>query len=465
MSSSSSPRTSTVVPTRSSFTSPPFAALSSALGNVIIRSATATPLVGGLSGELSTLHVVLDNGPQLPQSPLTLVLKTTRDGADAEASAASLGTAREALFYLHLAPELSRVLPPGSLARCHYASGDMKRGRKALLLEKIVGGTDSGLVFGPSSPLNWTRADDVLAAAALASPEAAAASAFRLAARMHGLFWRDAARLLDGGGGPSDWLRGAAWRRRRPRPREEADDADAVDDYGKAAFEASQARVVSAWAKALAAAAEGGEGAGDVAGAGADAVRWAEEFPHLTRCMSASLGRVSWESFRASCVDERTPFTLVHGDFHPGNLVLLLPPGPAFSDDSTPAPSLPRTVMLDFEAVGVGSGPQDLGQYVISHMDPGVRRGCEERLLRAYHAELLATADAAGRGAEARADLPTYEACAREYAAGGAERWVWLLALLSGLCPAPMLRFWGAQMERFFLDHGVDAEGIGQPRA
>ena len=71
----SAPRTSAVVPARSSLlpVSPPFEALSSALG-VPVRSATATKLVGGLSGELSTLHIVLEDGPLPGAGPLADLL-------------------------------------------------------------------------------------------------------------------------------------------------------------------------------------------------------------------------------------------------------------------------------------------------------------------------------------------------------------------------------------------------------
>eukprot|EP00287_Rhodomonas_sp_CCMP768_P024463 CAMPEP_0202849904 /NCGR_PEP_ID=MMETSP1389-20130828/82150_1 /ASSEMBLY_ACC=CAM_ASM_000865 /TAXON_ID=302021 /ORGANISM="Rhodomonas sp., Strain CCMP768" /LENGTH=51 /DNA_ID=CAMNT_0049528015 /DNA_START=1 /DNA_END=152 /DNA_ORIENTATION=- len=34
--------------------------------------------------------------------------------------------------------------------------------------------------------------------------------------------------------------------------------------------------------------------------------------------------------------------------------------------------------LIDWEMVGVGSGPQDLAQYMISHATPALRQECEK---------------------------------------------------------------------------------------
>ena len=105
----------------------------------------------------------------------------------------------------------------------------------------------------------------------------------------------------------------------------------------------------------------------------------------------------------------------------------------------------------------MGSGPQDLAQFMISHMVPAERRACERQLLHEYADSLVAAAPAPAAAA-------AYEAVAREYAAGGAERWVWLLALLAGLCPLDMLAFWAAQLDAFCEDWGITTETVGMPR-
>ena len=43
------------------------------------------------------------------------------------------------------------------------------------------------------------------------------------------------------------------------------------------------------------------------------------------------------------------------------------------------------------ENVGIGSGPQELGQFLISHMDPTLRKEVERELVEHYYQELLRT--------------------------------------------------------------------------
>jgi hypothetical protein len=111
-------------------------------------------------------------------------------------------------------------------------------------------------------------------------------------------------------------------------------------------------------------------------------------------------------------------------------------------------------VLLDLEMVGVGSGPQELAQMLISHMEPALRAACELQLLRAYHTELLS------RGVQQL----SWEACLAEYRAGGAARWIWFLPVLAAACPAPMTQFWINQLQAFLEDHNITAETVGMPR-
>lgn len=383
------------VPTLDDFLRAPFERLA-AVVRAPVAAVAASHVAGGLSGRCDRLVVTLGD-----RTTRTFVLKTHAGGA----AAVRLGLAREALAYTHLA---SRLAALRAVPECYFAAGDLATGAKALLLED-VDGVDSGLCFGGGSPLNWGREAAVAAAAAVATPEAAARSAFALAARWHAAFWRDSAAVA---GAP--WLRGAAWLR----------------GGGRDEWEAAQAQAAAAWA-----ATERGEGPG--AGMAWD--------PALSALVRASLARTSWAV--ASAALAAGPWAVVHGDFHPGNAVAVRDAG---------APGGVRTVLLDLEVVGVGSGPQELAQYVISHMAPAARRACERGLVREYHDALLA-------GGVPPADLP-FDACWAEYVAGGAARWVWFIALLSGMCDARALAYWQAQLLAFCADHGVTPDNIGQPR-
>jgi hypothetical protein len=367
-----------------------------------VASCATEPLSGGLSGSLLRLRLQYDDAAAV--APATLVAKAHAPGR--EASSLALGLAREALFLASpLAQRPRSSLPPGALPVVYYARGDLASGRKALLLEDVAagGGIQAGLFFGGGSPLNWNR--PLAPEGAGVSAEEVSRLAFRLMARWHAAFWAEEA-LLAG----APWLRGAPW----------------TQD----AFEAAQAHAARAWASA-------------------DAVIATCVPPRARAVVAASLARADWASFQlqqAARADARC-WTLVHGDCHPANFVLR---------GSRSEHSEHCLAVLDFEAVGLGSGPQELSQFLISHMAPAARRACEESLLREYHEELLR----AGCG---RVALP-WRACLEEYVAGGAERWVWLLAVLASMCPPDMVRFWAAQLDAFLEDHGVTADSVGMPR-
>ena len=40
-----------------------------------------------------------------------------------------------------------------------------------------------------------------------------------------------------------------------------------------------------------------------------------------------------------------------------------------------------KLLLLDWENVGIGSGPQEIGQYLISHMDPSLRAQVEREIV------------------------------------------------------------------------------------
>jgi hypothetical protein len=96
----------------------------------------------------------------------------------------------------------------------------------------------------------------------------------------------------------------------------------------------------------------------------------------------------------------------------------------------------------------------------LQHLDrvlPQARRQGERARVEAYHAALA-------RASPAAAAEYSREDAWRDYVWGGAERWVWLLALLSGLCAPPAVQYFHDQLLAFCEDHGVTAEAVGMPR-
>ena len=123
--------------------------------------------------------------------------------------------------------------------------------------------------------------------------------------------------------------------------------------------------------------------------------------------------------------------------------------------------------MLDWEMVGIGSGPQDLGQYILSNMSINERRECELRVIKAYYDELIKSCSRSGNLA-ASSSFITFEECFREYKIGGIERWLWFLVYFCGQDDgSPLLKwaqFFHDQIRAFIHDHNLKPNDFIQPR-
>jgi len=166
----------------------------------------------------------------------------------------------------------------------------------------------------------------------------------------------------------------------------------------------------------------------------------------LVDCISTALTKIDFDAFMKS---KKFPWTLVHGDFYPGNV---------FEQFCPEKKTHLGSILLDWEWVGIGSGPQDCGQYMISNSDPITRRKLERDLVVAYYAELK-------KGLSE--DVPSEEEVWEEYLHGGAERWIWLIPLLVSICPPELSQYFCDQVSAFVQDHFPGVEGaarIGMPR-
>jgi hypothetical protein len=175
-------------------------------------------------------------------------------------------------------------------------------------------------------------------------------------------------------------------------------------------------------------------------------VTWSSVVVNL---IEASLQHDDWDAYvsRARAV----PFTLMHGDFHPANMML------SCATDSTAArasasasdasasdasasasdantDSLPLQIyLLDFEMMGVGMGATDLGQYMVSHLHPMLRKKHEATFIKTYYTHLSAII-----GTTASSTY-SHEECFRDYVRGGVEKWMFLLVVMARFSP-PMLQ-------------------------
>jgi hypothetical protein len=357
--------------------------------------------------------------------PDTLVIKQNTGG---DPLSLSLGLAREALFYKHLAPKVKDVAIP----KIYYSHGDWTTGEKVVVMEDLSSSKgsgsnnnnnnnnnnsfiDSGILFGPGNPNNWNRDlkdciakayhtnNDEDGAQQPPSAEQVAHATFQAIAKVHATFWKDATLLED-----HEWLRGANW----------------VQGKDEASWEASQGYIQGIYQAGI-----------------DDSVQWD---PLVKATIDHAMAGISWgNQLKRLNTNENTHWTLVHGDFWPGNILV-----------STKDCNDLR--MLDWEMTGLGSGPQDLGQYVLSNMDVQERRDCEERLVKDYYDELVRNG----------VENLTWEECWNEYRIGGVERWLWFLVYFCGQ-QGPLLKwaqFFHDQIAAFLKDHDLKPSDFVQPR-
>ena len=446
-----------------------------------VTAAESQPLGPGISGAMTR------------ELDVTLLASSAAgggdDGAGADAAttarrfvlkigrhAKGLGRYREADFYARFAPKgatgtntnivgsdntISEQAPksPESAAfasaiaqyipRCHfcrYTCTDT-HDLSAIVLEKLAG-VDSGLFFGRHSPLNWRFAsDDAIAAEktrqyldAGVTELSVCLETAALAARLHGPFWGKVPQLLAD---PNfehaacrEWyaIAAAAATTTPTAPAAATSPPKSWTDalsYSLNLWSAEKQRIVAS-------------GAATTTGTDPDDAATATTpfgFSQLvTDCVDAAFARTTWPNVLQHI--RAVPSTWVHGDFHPANM-LVLGPGAA------------GMRVVDFEMHRIGSGPQELGQVLISHARPASRRQCERAMLERYVAVLR---DEFGVEEGGGVDLASVTA---EYVAGGLGRFLWFLPILASLGQGDAFAmYFHDQVLAFLGDHGVTPANV-----
>jgi thiamine kinase-like enzyme len=206
------------------------------------------------------------------------------------------------------------------------------------------------------------------------------------------------------------WLRGSGW----------------LQGKDEASWEASQDLIRQIWKKQ------------STTAAAAAAIRWD---PLVHEAVDKAVQGISW-SAQLERLNKEGLWTLVHGDFWPGNVMW-----PTSKQKG-------KLKLLDFEMVGLGSGPQDLGQYVLSNFHPSERRACERELVQTYWQEIQK------QGVDV-----TWEYVWHEYRVGGVERWLWFLVYFLGQeGHADWAQFFHDQIAGFMQDHSLTASDMTQTR-
>jgi hypothetical protein len=368
----------------------------------------------------------------------TFVIKSTKQGTFAQSK--SLRLAREGEFYKAFGEPLRSIL-----SEVVFSFGDLETGAKLLVMEDLSDAVQTGYFFGPGSPLNWGK-DLIHEQRGLhktVTAELIVERSMMLCAKLNGLYWMRPS-LLDEA--HFSFLRGQNW----------------LLGHGETQWQGLQANSKHSW-EATKATRIPDPGYG---------VRWS---PFMVSLIDASVSKISWRVFQERL--QNSPWSLVHGDLHPANMMWKpdpLPGGSATAGGEEEVHTTPghgrhhthNLMLVDWELVGLGSGAQDIGQYMISHLPPRQRKAMEEAMVRLYFHQLLSFGINSPPHAPLSHPHPqyTWEQCWDEYTLGGAEKWIWLLALLSSMLPDPVMQFFHDQVEAFARDHEITPHKVGMPR-
>lgn len=336
------------------------------------------------------------------------VIKSTKKGTFQQSK--SLKLAREGEFYKLFKNELKSIL-----AEVIFSYGDLETGSKLLIMEDLSDAVQTGYFFGPGSPLNWGKdlIKEQKTLHSIVTLDMVVEHSMMANARLNGLNWMRQSLLEP----QYSFLRGQDW----------------LLGHNENVWQGLHSNSTHSWHKTKT------EKLNDPS----YNVKWS---PYIISLIDSSISKISWLHFQSRLTS--TPWTLVHGDFHPANIM--------WKPNSSH-----NLMLLDWELVGLGSGAQDVGQYFISHLNPKQRKEIEENMVRIYYNQLISY----GINEKVNHDLQyTWEMCWNEYIYGGIEKWIWLLALLSTMLPDPLMQYFHDQVEAFGHDHHVTPEKIGMPR-
>jgi Protein of unknown function (DUF1679) len=421
---------------------------------------------------LLTINVDKNENPSDQRSRLIqLVIKqTSRTNKNQLQLSRTLGLTREALFYSNLIGPHMHPLLTNDLPKIYYSYSNPSTGEKCIIMEYLDPNCwiDSGILYGPGNPNNWTRNINEMLKHAYPTYNSisntcsnendstchqgpppiriVAETTFRAIARIHGHYWCKKDSLLH----PSmTSLRGYDW----------------IQGNGCKSWEASQNMIQSIWNKYCT--------------NSQNFVQQIQWNSHVKEIVNASVSRISWSSQleRLNTTNKNIHWTLVHGDFWPGNVLW----------NTKADTSNGQIKLLDWEMVGIGSGPQDLGQYMISNCTASERRECEVMLIQAYYEELVQSIQNQNTSVELASDqgislekqqqqqqqqkcnisVPSFDYCWHEYTYGGIERWIWFLIWFLGQNDVSLqgwTQYFHNQISDFVLDHEISLDKIQQPR-
>jgi hypothetical protein len=165
----------------------------------------------------------------------------------------------------------------------------------------------------------------------------------------------------------------------------------------------------------------------------------------IRQIIEASFALSHWENLQRFFAEEDVEFTLVHGDFHASNMMMLIPS----TSGEEGKESTKKLFMYDWSEVGVsiGGGECDLAQMMISDVNPAITASRGRDLIHRYFLQLQSTAR--------EKIATTEEQCYRRFCRG-VDRWLWFYCVMMNMpqMPVPLMNYFHDQIEHFILHHG-----------
>lgn len=154
--------------------------------------------------------------------------------------------------------------------------------------------------------------------------------------------------------------------------------------------------------------------------------------PKFISIIEKSWANSNWDALQAHLHNPKIPFTLCHGDYHAGNMVL--------AED--------EIYLVDWSQCGPWEPTTDLGQTIISDVKPELFLKHSKELLRAYWERLIQLG-------VSEKEYP-FSQCWASFCTGAVERWIWMFCLMASwpAVPPKLTKYFHDQMMAFIEGHG-----------
>ncbi|EGG17519.1 hypothetical protein DFA_08515 [Cavenderia fasciculata] len=372
----------------------------------------------GMTSKITRVKMVWkqlqDNNHAFIEPPSSAIMKSTHQSLNAYKVATNLNSQREALFYGRLSKQLltddvMRTLPEVYLSyapaadKCNYVifmedlSGD-----KAESVSKLLGNQCWG------DPKCSNRAIDSF------EKREALQSIFLAMADLHSATWKNRDLLAY----PTQELKFASWMR----------------GENKEEWETGINHIAREWTKIKEEMPK-------------SSIKWPQS---IVKLFDNAIANSNWQRFRDTTSHPNFAYSLVHGDFHAGNMFWNINYQQQVNQGFIQHPS--KIFIVDWSEIGIFCPFSELAQFIISNVNQSDRHQYEEELFRSYFDRLV----------ENGVRNLDYSQCFQRYKMGGIERWIQFIVILKSKCNDHAMEWFIHQLSSFVEAHedSIDLNSI-----